>query len=124
MNTSIWLYMTLSKTFATLNKTLSFLYLIHRFLKKTGLTVVSLLSSGKHPFSNEKLLIFVISERCISNVTLSMSSGRSTSRVTLESSILKIICCTCSSITCWKENFFIAFVSFSDLANTRVKNTF
>ena len=54
-----------------------------------------------------KTLMFVISERCISSVTLSMSARMSSTGVALEPSILKITCRTCSSITCWKENFLL-----------------
>ena len=54
-------------------------------------------------------MIFVISERCISTVTLSMSAGMSPTGVALEPSILKITCRSCSSVTCWKENFLEKF---------------
>ena len=72
---------------------------------KIGPTSTSFKSSGKHPFSNEKLMIFVISDRCISSATLNMSAGMSPTGLALEPSILKITCRTCSSVTCWKENF-------------------
>ena len=78
----------------------SFLYLGHRFFLKIGLTSASFKSSRKHLFSNDKLMIFVISERCISSVTLSMSAGMSPTGGALEPSILKLTCCTCSSVTC------------------------
>ena len=52
-------------------------------------------------------MIFVISERYISSVTLSMSAGMSPTGVALEPSLLKIICHTCSYVTCWKENFLL-----------------
>ena len=54
---------------------------------KIGPTSASFKSSGKHPFSNDKLMIFVISERCISSVTLSMSAGMSPTSVALKPSI-------------------------------------
>ena len=70
-----------------------------------GPTSASFKSCGKHPFSNDKLMNFVISRRCISGVILTMSAGMSPTGVALEPSILKITCRTCSSVTCWKENF-------------------
>ena len=69
------------------------------------LNSASFKSSQKHPFSDNKLTIFFISERCIFSVTLSMFSGISSAGVALEPSIIKITCCTCSSVTYWKENF-------------------
>ena len=88
----------------------SFLYLDHSFK-----------SSGKYPFSNKKLTVFVISERCISSATLSMSVGISPTGV---ASILKITCRTCYSVTYLERKRFIAHISFSNLINTLVKNKF
>ena len=57
-------------------------------------------------------MIFAISDRCISSVTLSMSAGTSHTGLALEPSILKITCRTCSSVTCWKENFLSLSLPF------------
>ena len=83
--------MILSKTFDTLKKTLTgveFSLPKSSFFLKIGLSSASFKLPGKHPFSNDKLMIFVIRERCLSSVTLSMSAGMSATDVTLESSIL------------------------------------
>ena len=45
-------------------------------------------------------MIFDISERCISSVTLRMPARMSPTGVALEPSILKITCLTCSSVSC------------------------
>ena len=92
--------MILSKTFDTLNKTL-------KGLRLFWLNSASFNSSGKHPFSDDKLMNFVISEKCISSVTLSMSAGMFPTALALEPSILKTTCRTCSSVICWKENFLL-----------------
>ena len=72
-----------------------------------GLASTSFKSSGKHAFSNDKLMILVISERSISSITLRISARMSPTVVALEPSILKITYRTCSSVTCWEENFLL-----------------
>ena len=56
------------------------------FFLKIGRTSAGFKWPGKHSFSKVKLMIFVISERCISSVTLSMSTGMSPTGVALEPS--------------------------------------
>ena len=88
MKASTWMQMIFSNTFDKLIKhwqAYKFIYLDHRFLFvflfvclffwKISLTSASFKSSGKHPFSNDKLMIFVVSGRCVSSVTLRMSAG-------------------------------------------------
>ena len=67
------------------------------FFLKIGLTSASFKSARNHPLSNDKLMIFIIRERCISSVSLSMSTGISLTGVTLEPSILQITCRTFSA---------------------------
>ena len=101
--------MILSKTFDTLNKTLTDLYFSlsrSTFFLKKGLTSASFKSSGKHPSSKDTLMIFVIIDSCIPSVTLSMSGGMFPTGVALETSILKITCRRCCFITCWKKTFY------------------
>ena len=65
MNASIWPYMFLSETFDTLNKTptgLWFPFSRSSFFLKIELTSASFKPSGKHPFSNRNLMIFLNSD--------------------------------------------------------------
>ena len=109
--------MVLSKTFDTLNKTLTDQQCsLSRapFVLKMELTFASFKSSRKQPFSNDNSMIFVIGERCICSVTLSMSTEIFPTSVSLEPSMLKITC---------RKNFpLLSF--FINLANNRVKNNF
>ena len=110
INGSIWLYMILSKSFDSLNKTLTGLYFSlsrSSFFLKLGLTSESFKSPGKHLFSNDKLMTLVVSERCVSSVNCSIFAGKPPKGVALELSIHEITCRTCSSITCWKENLLL-----------------
>ena len=52
-------------------------------------------------------MILVISERSVSSITLKMSARMSPTGVALEPSILKVTYRTCSSVTCWEENFLL-----------------